>query len=70
MKSKRGLSGIYFRSKNQETGKYESVVFEDLSESEQKEVIKNYSKEQLISLSMLLANTINEIGEMFDIVKE
>jgi hypothetical protein len=70
MKSKRGLSGIYFRSKNQETGKYESVVFEDLSESEQKELIKNYSKEQLISLSMLLANTINEIGEMFDIVKE
>jgi hypothetical protein len=70
MKSKRGLSGIYFRSKNQETGKYESVVFEDLSESEQKEVIKDYSKEQLISLSMLLANTINEIGEMFDIVKE
>lgn len=32
MKTKRNLSGIYFRTKNEETVKFDNIVFEDVSE--------------------------------------
>ena len=44
MKTRRNLSGIYFRSKNEETGKYENVVFEDLSDEEQDEMMNGRSE--------------------------
>lgn len=70
MKQKRGLSGIYFRSKNEETGKYENVVFEDLSEEEQDRVMGDRPDEWVKSLAKQLANTLNRIGDEFDIFVE
>ncbi len=66
MKTKRNLSGIYFRAKNPE-GKFENVVFEDLSEQQQDEVMNERPEEWLKSLSKQLANTLNDVGEIFDI---
>ena len=48
---KRGLSGIYFRAKNEETGKFENFVFEDLSEEKQDEMMNGRSEEWLKSLA-------------------
>jgi len=67
MKEKRGLSGIYFRSKV--NGKFENIVFEDLPDSEQ-DVILDKNSDWVKSLAKQLANTINEIGDKFDIVRE
>ncbi len=69
MKVKRKLSGIYFRSKNENTGKYENVVFEDLSEAEQDRVMEGREKAWIKSLAKQLANTLNEIGENFNITR-
>jgi hypothetical protein len=68
MKTRRNLSGIYFRSKNEETGKYENVVFEDLSDEEQDEMMNGRSEEWLKSLAKQLSNTINSIGDQLDLV--
>jgi hypothetical protein len=70
MKTKRNLSGIYFRSKNEETGKYENVVFEDLSETEQDNILDVKSIEFIKSLAKQLASTINHIGDNFDLYKD
>jgi hypothetical protein len=68
MKTKRELSGIYFRSQNSETGKWDNVVFEDLTEEEQDKRMEGKSEEWLKSLAKQLANTINSIGDQFDIM--
>jgi len=70
MKAKRNLSGIYFRAKNTETGKFENVVFEDLSEEQQNEVMSGRSDEWVKSLAKQLANTLNDIGEQLDLIIE
>lgn len=67
MKTKRNLSGIYFRTKNEETGKFDNIVFEDLSEYQQNEMMNDRSEEWLKSLAKQLANTLNNIGEQFNI---
>ena len=64
---KRWLSGIYFRAKNEETGKFENIVFEDLSEEQQDEMMNGRSEEWLKSLSKQLASTLRSIGDQFDI---
>jgi len=68
MKIKRNLSGIYFRSKDAETGWDCNVVFEDLAEEEQDKAMTGKSEEWLKSLAKKLAGTINTIGEEFDIM--
>jgi len=70
MKERRNLSGIYFRSQNPETGKWENVVFEDLSEEEQDKFMEGRDKEWVMSLAKQLANTINEIGNQLDLMKD
>lgn len=70
MKTKRNLSGIYFRAKNEETGKFDNVVFEDLTGQQQDEMMNGRSEEWLKSLAKQLANTLNNIGEQFDIATE
>jgi hypothetical protein len=69
MKTQRNLSGIYFRSKN-EDGKWGNVCFEDLSDVEQDKILINYDKDALMRLAKLLANTINRIAEQFDIISD
>ena len=66
-KEKRNLSGIYFRVKR--PSGFKNVCFEDLSAEEQKEVVADYDKTALFSLAQQLANTLNEIGNHFDIMK-
>ena len=70
MKEKRNLSGCYFRVKNNETAKYENIVFEDLNENEQDEILKDRDVNYLKSLVKILSNTLNEIGDNFDLIKE
>jgi len=67
MKERRELSGIFFRTLNEETKKYENVVFEDLSEAEQDRVMSGRTEKWLKSLAKQLANTLNKIGDYFDI---
>ena len=68
MKTRRNLSGIYFRSQNAESGKWENVVFEDLPESEQDEILNKASNEWLKSMIKSLCKTINHIGDSFDLM--
>lgn len=70
MTKMRKLSGIFFRQKNEETGEYENVCFEELRDDEKKRVLKDKSHEWKDQLIMMLANIVNEIGEKFGIYKE
>lgn len=70
MKERRNLSGIYFRSQNPESGKWENVVFEDLSEEEQDKFLEAHDRKWVESLAKQLANTINEIGNQLDLMKD
>jgi regulator of RNase E activity RraB len=69
MKTQRNLSGIYFRSKN-EDGKWDIICFEYLSDVEQDKFLINHDKDALMRLAKLLANTINRIAEQFDIMSD
>jgi hypothetical protein len=68
IKEQRNLSGIYFRFKNEETGKFENRTFEDLPTDKQNEVMKDRSPEWLQSLAKQLANTLRDVADKFDIV--
>ena len=63
MKTKRNLSGIYFKHMG------ESVCFEELPEHIQDIAMEGKSEEWLKSLAKVLANTLNEIADKFNIVK-
>ncbi len=69
-KTQRKLSGCFFRSKNIETSKWENVVFEDLTDKEQDEILERQSNEWIKSLVKILANTINKLGDEFDIISK
>lgn len=60
----RNLDGVYFR-----IGK-ENICFSDLTDEQKTNVIKNKDTEWLKSLCIILGNTIKEIGDQLDIVKE
>ena len=64
---KRNLDGVYFRIK-QEDGSWGNVCFSDLAEWQREDVMKDKSTEWLKSLCNILANTIREIGDQFDLV--
>lgn len=66
MKNKRN-SGVYFRSKNTETDKFDNIVFEDLSLEEQNKVMEGRDVKWLKLLARQLANALNNIGEEFDL---
>ena len=70
MKTQRNLSGIYFRFQNPETKEWENRTFEDLPESDQDKYMLGRGAEWLMSLAKQLANTLNEIGDQFDFIKE
>ena len=67
-KTERGLSGIWFRYQDPETGKWGNRVFEDLPRDKQEECLKGKTKEWVESLAIQLADTITRIGEQFDLV--
>ena len=60
----RNLDGVFFR-----IGK-ENICFSDLTDEQKTNVMKNKDTEWLKSLCIILGNTIKEIGDELDIVKE
>ena len=66
-KEQRNLSGIYFRVKR--PSGFKNVCFEDLSAEEQNKLMLENDKDWLMSLAQQLSNTLNEIGNHFDIMK-
>ena len=69
MKTKRNLSGIYFRHQN-ENGKWENRCFEDLPDDKQEEILATRDKEWLISMVTNLCDTINRIGDKLDLMSD
>lgn len=69
-KTKRSLSGIYFRYQNPETERWENWCFEDLPLEKQKEIVNDKGAEWAGNLAIALANTLNKIAEQFDITAE
>jgi hypothetical protein len=67
MKTKRKISGYFFRVKNIETGNIDTRTFEDLTEEQQDEILNGRSVEWLKSMVKGLAGVINIIGDQFDI---
>lgn len=65
---KRNLDGIYFRVKRDY--KWDDVCFSDLTDEEREEVMNNKNVEWYKSMCRILANTIRNIGEQFDIVAD
>lgn len=61
---KRNLDGVYFRM-----GK-ENICFSDLTEEQRNKVMKKKDNVWLMALCNVLADTIKEIGDQFDIVRE
>ena len=70
VKTKRSLSGIFFRYQNPETEKWENWCFEDLPDGKQEEILQARGEEWLRSLCKNLADTINKLSETFDITAE
>lgn len=69
MKTKRNLSGVYFRVE-MEPNKWQNYCIEDLPEDKIDWILQQHDKEWLINLVKILCNTINEIGENFNIEKQ
>jgi hypothetical protein len=67
MKTKRNLSGIYFRFQDP-SGSWGNRCFEDLPIEDQNRLMKSKSKEWIESLAIKLADTLNLMGEQFDIL--
>lgn len=62
----RNLDGVYFRV--QRDGKWKSVCFSDLTSDERDAVLKDRPAEWLRSLCCVLAGTIKNIGDSFDLL--
>ena len=61
----RNLDGVYFRVLR--GGKYKSVCFSDLTTKERDEILEKKEAPWLKSLCGILADTIREIGDQFNI---
>ncbi|MBQ2431711.1 MAG: hypothetical protein IIV02_00600 [Peptococcaceae bacterium] len=64
---KRNLDGVYFRVKRDE--KWENICFTDLTQDERHRILEGKSNEWLKSMVLHLANIIEDIGELMDIVR-
>lgn len=61
----RELSGIYFREKID--GKWCNVCFEELSKKKQEDILEKNNHQFACNLALQLADTLNYIGNTFDI---
>lgn len=64
----RDLDGIYFRIERD--GKWQNICFSDLTHEEMENVLQNRSVEWLRTMCIYLGETVQAIGEQFDIVRE
>ena len=67
--ARRDLSGIFFRFRHPETGRFENRAFEDLPESAQDRVMADRDAEWLRSLAKRLAHVLREVGDLCDVSK-
>lgn len=65
---KRNLDGVYFRVNRD--GKWDNICFSDMTKEERNKVMENRDSGWLQSMCQILADTIINIGEQFDIVSE
>lgn len=65
---KRNLDGVYFRVKRGE--RFENVCFSDLTPEERDNICRPRTKEWMQKMLYIMADTIAEIGDEFDIVRE
>lgn len=65
---KRNLDSVYFRVERD--GKWDNVCFSDMTKEERNKVMENRDSEWLKSMCQILADTIADIGEQFDITCE
>lgn len=68
MKRTRNLDGVYFRI--QRDGLWQNICFSDLTEEEMDSVMEGRTEDWLRSMCKILGNTIYDIGEQLDIVRE
>ena len=61
----RNLDGAYFRIKR--NGKFENICFSDLTDGEMDEILEARDVVWCRSLCKLLAHTLKDIGDEFDI---
>lgn len=65
---KRNLSGEYFSVRDDKTGELSTVVFEELPETMQDEILDGLSERKLKIFVKQLARTLYALGEKFDLV--
>lgn len=65
---KRNLDGVYFRVERE--GKWDNICFSDMTKEERNKLMENRDNEWLKSMCQILADTIANIGEQFDIICE
>ena len=61
----RNLDGIYFRIER--NGKFENVCFSDMTEAEQREVLKDKPIIFVTEVALEMAKRLHEIGEELDL---
>lgn len=64
----RGLDGIYFRIERD--GKWQSICLSDMTEEEIDKALENRNRTFAISCIKILARTLKEIGDQFNIANE
>ena len=61
----RNLDGIYFRVERD--GKWQNLCFSDLTEDEQRKVLKDKSPDFVLQMALNMAARLREIGDKFDL---
>ena len=64
----RNLDGVYFRVKRGE--KYENICFSDMTEDERGKIMEDKPVEWLKAMCEILASTLRDIGDQFNIEGE
>lgn len=67
---KRNLTGVFFRTQDPVTEKWESRCFEELPEVQRKCIVKMEDDRFSGKLIERLVYTINEIGELTDLIRD
>lgn len=57
----RNLDGIYFRVER--NGKWQNLCFSDLTEDEQRKVLKDKSSDFVLQIALNMAKRLREIGD-------
>ena len=62
----RNLDGVYFRIERD--GEWQNICFSDLTEDEMNKVMENRGEEWLKQMCRILAKSLKDLGDQFDIV--